>query len=95
MSVDGVPHAIEWAPQGLRLHWADGEALLDARRLRAACRCAGCRAAALRGDGPAATMGVGLSAVDPVGQYALSLRFSDGHERGIYPWALLRELATD
>jgi DUF971 family protein len=38
--------------------------------------------------------GVNLAAAEPVGQYALNLRFSDGHERGIYPWALLRELAT-
>ena len=95
MSVGGVPHAIEWAPQGLRLHWADGEVVLDASRLRAACRCAGCRSAALRGEVVVVRADVDLMAAEPVGQYALNLRFSDGHERGIYPWALLRELATD
>jgi DUF971 family protein len=25
----------------------------------------------------------------------LQLLFSDGHERGIYPWALLRQIAQD
>ena len=39
----------------------------------------------------------GATPVDaqPVGHYALQLRFGDGHERGIYPWALLRTLAGE
>ena len=32
--------------------------------------------------------------VKPVGLYAVNLVFSDGHDRGIYPWSLLRELAA-
>jgi DUF971 family protein len=28
----------------------------------------------------------------PVGSYAVQLVFSDGHERGIFPWVYLREL---
>jgi DUF971 family protein len=64
-------------------------------RLRAACRCATCKAAALQGQMQRPPAGVNLAAAEPVGQYALNLRFSDGHERGIYPWALLRELATN
>jgi DUF971 family protein len=92
--MNAVPHAVEWAPEGLRLHWADGEALIEASRLRAACRCATCKAAAVQGQMQWPPAGVNLAAAEPVGQYALNLRFSDGHERGIYPWALLRELAT-
>jgi DUF971 family protein len=34
-----------------------------------------------------------LEAIEPVGNYALRLFFSDGHNRGIYPWVYLRELA--
>jgi len=34
---------------------------------------------------------VQLSGVEPVGQYAVQLLFSDGHDRGIYPWSLLRQ----
>ena len=93
--MNDVPHAVEWAPEGLRLHWADGEALIEAARLRAACRCAACKAAVLQGQMQRPPAGVNLAAAEPVGQYALNLRFSDGHERGVYPWALLRELATD
>ena len=37
--------------------------------------------------------GLHVSAVEPIGNYALRLSFSDGHDRGIYPWSYLRELA--
>ena len=36
-----------------------------------------------------------LVEVRPVGSYALSLVWSDGHAFGIYTWEYLRELATD
>jgi DUF971 family protein len=35
---------------------------------------------------------VGISGVDPVGNYALRLKFDDGHDTGLYSWTLLREL---
>lgn len=35
---------------------------------------------------------VQILAVDPVGAYAVRLRFDDMHDTGIYPWALLREM---
>src|SRR5215475_12497326 len=35
---------------------------------------------------------VGISAVDPVGQYAVKLVFDDGHDTGLYTWKYLREL---
>lgn len=90
-----MPLAVEWAAEGLRLHWPDGEALIEASRLRAACRCAGCKSALLQGQIQRPPAGVNLAAAEPVGLYALNLRFSDGHQQGIYPWTLLRELATD
>jgi len=30
-----------------------------------------------------------ITAVEPVGHYAVQLRFSDGHDTGIYSWDLL------
>ncbi len=33
-----------------------------------------------------------LTAVEPVGQYAVRLVFDDGHNTGLYTWAYLREL---
>ena len=35
---------------------------------------------------------VGITAVEPVGHYAVRLRFDDGHDTGLYTWAYLREL---
>ena len=38
---------------------------------------------------------VGIAAVEPVGHYAVRIRFSDGHDTGIYSWVLLHQLATE
>ncbi|MDB5590249.1 DUF971 domain-containing protein [Enterovirga sp.] len=38
---------------------------------------------------------VAITAVDPVGNYAVRLVFSDGHSTGIYPWDLLVRLGQD
>ncbi|HAZ66054.1 MAG TPA: hypothetical protein DCY41_04765 [Opitutae bacterium] len=44
------------------------------------------------GDGPRQFPGVGVVGFHPVGNYALSLVFSDGHSSGIYSWSYLRSL---
>lgn len=85
-----LPEAVDLTPATLRLRWPDGASALPAARLRAACRCGDCRAGRSRSDGAA----VQLTDALPVGRYALQLVFSDGHDRGIYPWTWLRELAT-
>jgi len=36
---------------------------------------------------------VTLTDIDPIGIYAVRLFFSDGHDRGIFPWVYLREIA--
>ena len=35
---------------------------------------------------------VGISGIEPVGNYALRLKFDDGHDTGLYSWTLLYEL---
>jgi DUF971 family protein len=35
---------------------------------------------------------VSIAAVDPVGNYAIRLTFSDGHNTGIFTWGYLRKL---
>ena len=51
--------------------------------------------AEVQGHGPgqevlqAGKKNVQILAVEPVGQYAVQLRFSDGHDTGIYSWDLL------
>jgi DUF971 family protein len=38
---------------------------------------------------------VNITAVDPVGNYAVRLTFDDGHNTGIYTWGYLRRLGDD
>ncbi len=55
--------------------------------------------AEVRGHGGGEPMLVGgkrdvnVAGIDPVGRYALRLRFDDGHDSGLYSWPVLRELA--
>jgi len=42
--------------------------------------------------GQAAQGALRIDAVEPVGHYALRIRFSDGHDTGIYTWSYLRGL---
>ncbi len=37
---------------------------------------------------------VAIENIEPVGQYAIKLKFSDGHNTGIYTWDYLYELAA-
>ncbi len=38
---------------------------------------------------------VAVTAVEPVGNYAILIRFSDGHDSGIYSWDLLYRLGAE
>ena len=38
---------------------------------------------------------VGIARIDPVGRYAVKLVFDDGHDTGLYTWAVLYELLSD
>jgi DUF971 family protein len=38
---------------------------------------------------------VGITRVEPVGNYAVRLIFDDGHNTGLYSWSLLHELGRD
>ncbi len=38
---------------------------------------------------------VGIHGVEPIGHYALRLRFDDGHDTGLYSWTLLHELGRN
>lgn len=39
--------------------------------------------------------GVLITAVDPVGNYAVRLTFDDGHNTGLFTWAYLRRLGDE
>lgn len=89
------------APTGLHssagmlvVEWPDSStSQLSHARLRAACPCSRCRATRLAGRIDVASADVRLRALNPQG-YGVQLVFSDGHDRGIYPWQYLRELAA-
>lgn len=38
---------------------------------------------------------VNISAIEPIGNYAVVLRFNDGHDSGIYTWSFLKELGEE
>ncbi|MDR3417805.1 MAG: DUF971 domain-containing protein [Nevskia sp.] len=38
---------------------------------------------------------VNIAAIEPVGRYAVRLRFDDGHDTGLYSWDILRELGAN
>jgi DUF971 family protein len=80
--------------RALAVEWADARvSRLPAARLRAACRCAECTRARVDGGAAPGDADVTVAAIEPIGGYAVNLRFSDGHARGIFPWAFLREIA--
>lgn len=57
--------------------------------------------AEVRGHGPgqetlqAGKKDVNITAIEPVGAYAVKLVFSDGHDTGLYSWDYLHELGRD
>jgi DUF971 family protein len=38
---------------------------------------------------------VGITGIEPIGNYALRLAFDDGHNTGLYSWSLLYSLGRD
>lgn len=57
--------------------------------------------AEVRGHGPGQDVlqtgkrNVSITAVEPVGNYAVKLVFSDGHDSGLFSWEYLRTLGSD
>jgi DUF971 family protein len=64
---------------------------IPAARLRAACKCAHCTRARFDDRFPDIFPGIAIVSADNLG-YGLNLTFSDGHNRGIYPWGYLESL---
>lgn len=97
MSCEPWPSALTLDPQlgELELVWDQRRAVLSGAELRAACRCSGCEAARRRGAALDAADGVRLAAINLIGSSGVQCVFSDGHERGIYPWPYLYSLAFE
>jgi DUF971 family protein len=86
----------------LRIAWSDGEVREYAvRELREACPCATCREKRSASPPPSSELPIlsmaearplSITGMKPVGNYAYSIDFSDGHNTGIYTLESLREL---
>ena len=93
-----VPERVTVSRGGLALQLTDAGGAtrsLKSARLRMACRCAQCVRARIDGTLALARDEVTILAVDPMGHYGISIAFSDGHARGIYPWSYLAELLKE
>lgn len=93
-----LPTSLERTASGLSVVWSDGiRTLISAHELRVGCPCAGCveEWSGRRMVNPAEIPAdLALTAIEPVGNYALSATFTDGHATGIYSWATLRGLGA-
>ncbi len=76
--------------------WEDGvESTLPVDYLRAWCPCATCQGhgtVVRHHPAPPETTIAGLA---EVGAYALNIRFSDGHDDGIFTWEWLRSISAE
>lgn len=93
-----TPHPIEiklhQVSRELEIHFDDGQ------QFRYSCEYLRVYSpsAEVRGHGPgqevlqAGKRQVAITAIEPVGHYAVKLVFSDGHETGIYSWSYFYEL---
>ena len=89
----------------LTIEWNDGQRReYTFRELRESCPCATCREKRLEPPkpktgleilSPAETRPLDITSMRPVGNYAYNIAFSDGHDTGIYPLEMLRELGIE
>jgi DUF971 family protein len=80
---------------GLRVTWDNGATdAYPAALLRERARDAGSVRHAVDGWAVPAAGDLTITTVEPIGNYGIRLAFSDGHDRAIFPWAYLAEIAT-
>jgi ATP-binding protein involved in chromosome partitioning len=78
----------------ITLRWSDGhETVYSARQLRLACRCAACieeMSGAPLLEASSVPDTIRAKKIDLVGQYAMQIGWTDGHDTGIYNFRDLR-----
>lgn len=86
-------------PTRIEIEWSNGETTVwPTAELRRQCPCAQCvdELTGVRRLDPARVQDdLVHQDVQMVGNYAIALRFSDGHHTGIYSFAMLRERAPE
>jgi len=80
----------------VRFRWPAGDVTaLCFNGLRLACRCAQCTHARRYGQPVTESTDVEVVDIVPFGVSGVRFVFSDGHERGIFPWRYLWELSAN
>lgn len=80
----------------LTVTWESGAIVTyPAMLLRERARDANTVRIAVNGWAVPAAAGLTITAIEPIGNYAVRLAFSDGHDRGIFPWSYLFEIAAE
>jgi DUF971 family protein len=90
-----LPH-VELTADGkvLAVRFRDGSAAeIPAAELWTRCPSAHARRARLDGRFEDPPTGISIVRVVMIGNYAVNIAFSDGRERGVYPWSLLKNIA--
>ena len=95
-----TPTSLEAAnEQGtLAVAWPDLEATIRLPDLRGACACAQCVdewTGKQLLDRSAIPRNIEIRSMELVGNYAVRIRWSDGHESGLFTWEKLRTLAEE
>ncbi len=85
-------------PRRVEIEWSDGaRTVYSPAQLRGLCPCAQCvnEISGKRMNDPSAVpLDLEQSDLHMIGNYAISMRFSDGHHTGIYTFKFLRENDT-
>jgi DUF971 family protein len=105
--MSSYPTALSRTADGrLQITWSDDQTrVYTVKELRDACPCATCREkrnAATSEPAPLFTIlkpeearPLTIAGMQPVGNYAYTVAFSDGHDTGIFTFELLRELGRE
>lgn len=104
MTTELRPSKLEMRGDKLLVTWSDGQRReIRLGELRDKCPCATCREKRNAPPAPTASLGLPvlsmaearpltIASMKPVGNYAYSIGFSDGHDTGIFTLDFLREL---
>ncbi len=88
-----------WDAKQVTLKWPGEPAVaVPNRALRLACKCALCideMSSQPILDPASIATDIHAESVDPIGNYAIMVTWSDGHNTGFYPYRQLRDLAAD
>jgi DUF971 family protein len=79
----------------LAIEWQSGKHdILDAQQLWRDCPSAHARRRRMDHPHIKPDTELRIVSVAAIGLYAINIGFSDGHARGVYPWPLLKQIAT-